>query len=729
MSKVQTIAVLTSGGDAPGMNAAIRAAVRMALHSNLTVYGIHNGWQGAVDGGEAIEKMAWHSVGGILQRGGTMLGTARSQAFRTREGRRQAAINLYRLGIDGLVVIGGDGSLTGARLLAEEWPDLLGEAAALGQISLDSATPPQLAVVGLPGSIDNDTYGSDMSIGADTALHRIVTAADQLASTASAHQRTFILEVMGRHCGYLALAGGLAAGSHWLIVPEEELKPRWHHDMVTSLRHGREAGRQHALIMMAEGARHPDGLPLEANTIRDILMRRLGIEARVTVLGHVQRGGAPSAYDRVLASRLGAAAVEDLMQYGADKPPRMLGLVENHIHSTPLDEMVRKSRAVGECIDEGDYETALQLRGHSFQEQLKLFQLLTQAAPAADSTHGNLLVLTAGHDAPGMNSCVRVLTRVALNQGYHVLAGYYGFSGLLENRIQPLGWMDVSGWAARGGSELGAGRYRMNEADLPQLATVLQENQIAAIVVIGGLDAYENLALMQAHMDEFPAFAIPTVVIPASITNLLPHTDFSVGTDTALNNIVSAIDRVKDTASANKRAFVIEVAGYHSGYLAIMAALASGAEGMYIPEEGISLQQLADDAAALRAGFEKGKRLALWLQSENASPVYDPSMVKRILDEEGGELFDVRLVVLGHTQRGGAPSPFDRILAGRFAVAAIEALESHKEEATRQYLAIGLRGKHIMHKPLPEALAEMDWPYERPKDEWFLELVKLARIL
>ena len=275
-SKIKAIGVLTSGGDAPGMNAAVRAVVRVGLHRGLKVFGIHSGWQGAVDGGDAIEEMQWWSVGGILQRGGTFLGSARCQEFRTREGRRKAAVNLYKLDVDGLVVIGGDGSLTGARILSEEWPELLREAAALGQIELDDGIVPTLAVVGLPGSIDNDTFGSDMSIGADTALHRIVTAADQLVSTASAHQRTFVMEVMGRHCGYLALASALAAGAHWVLIPEQELEPRWHQHMVASLKRGREAGRQHAIIMVAEGARHPDGLPLKAETISKITSRTSG---------------------------------------------------------------------------------------------------------------------------------------------------------------------------------------------------------------------------------------------------------------------------------------------------------------------------------------------------------------------------------------------------------------------------------------------------------------------
>jgi len=178
---IHTLAVMTSGGDAPGMNAALRAVVRRTLRQGLKVYGIRRGWLGVVEGGAAIEEMQWDSVGGILQRGGTILGTARCQRFRTREGRRQGAVNLYKLGVDALVVIGGDGSLTGALIFQQEWTSLLQEAADAGEIVLPDGDIPPLAIAGLPGSIDNDTYGSDMSIGADTALHRIVTAADLAA--------------------------------------------------------------------------------------------------------------------------------------------------------------------------------------------------------------------------------------------------------------------------------------------------------------------------------------------------------------------------------------------------------------------------------------------------------------------------------------------------------------------------------------------------------------------
>lgn len=726
--KVNAIAVMTSGGDSPGMNAAVRAVVRTGLRHSVDVYGIYNGWQGAVDGGDEIEKMTWWSVGGVLQRGGTFLGTARCQEFRQREGRRKAAVHFYQRGIDGLVVIGGDGSLTGARILSEEWPGLLEEAAALGQIELAGDEKPRLAVVGLPGSIDNDTYGSDMSIGADTALHRIVTAADQLVSTAAAHQRTFVMEVMGRNCGYLALASALASGAHWVLIPEQELQPRWHRDMIASLRRGREAGREHAIIMVAEGARHPDGLPLEPDTIKDILFKRLGAETRVTVLGHVQRGGAPSAFDRVLSTRLGAAAVENLLAHGAEEPPRMIGIINNQVASTPLGEMVEKSQMVGERIDEGNYEAALALRGHSFQEQLKLHKLLTQAEPAVEATRGNLLLLTAGHDAPGMNSCLRVVTRVAMDSGYRVFAAEYGWEGLLDGLIHELQWMDVSGWAARGGSEIGAGWYEMKEKDLPRLSEQLQKHDITALIALGGTDAYQALALVHRFQEDYPHLQIPMLAIPASINNNLPGTNFSIGADSALNNIISALDKIKDTAGANKRAFIVEVMGWHSGYLALMAALASGAEQAYLPEEGVSLKQLVEDVDMLRHGFEHGKRLSLILLNEVASGAYDLDTIRRIIEEEGGSLFDVRSVILGHLQRGGAPSPFDRILAARLGAAAIDHLNQGFDSG-HLYRCIGLQGKHILTLDIDEALQELDMPHERPKEEWWMALRDLARNL
>ena len=222
------IGILTSGGDAPGMNPAIRAITRCALDKGMEVVGIHEGWQGVVDGGNRFEPFNWRSAGGVLQFGGTVLGTARSEEFRSLAGRRKAAGNLVNAGIEGLVVIGGDGSLTGALTLHREWPDHLRGLVADKMIDVEkyggpSALTRPLRIVGLPGSIDNDLFGTDTSIGSDTALNTIVEAVDRLSSTADSHVRTFVVEVMGRRCGYLAVMSALATGADWVLIPEAEL--------------------------------------------------------------------------------------------------------------------------------------------------------------------------------------------------------------------------------------------------------------------------------------------------------------------------------------------------------------------------------------------------------------------------------------------------------------------------------------------------------------------------
>ncbi|MCD4748580.1 MAG: 6-phosphofructokinase, partial [Thermoanaerobaculales bacterium] len=260
------IGVLTSGGDAQGMNAAVRAVVRSGLDAGWRIFAVREGYRGLVGGGDLIREMAWDSVGGILHRGGTIIGTARCQAFFSREGRREAVFNLVSQGIDRLIVIGGDGSLTAADILRNEWSGLLKELIEEGRISPESAESyPVLAVTGLVGSIDNDMMGTDMTIGADTALHRITDAVDALANTAASHQRTFVVEVMGRRCGYLAVTAALAGGADWVLIPERPPEREdWEVAMVESLRAGREAGRRDSIVIVAEGAQNRKGRPITA---------------------------------------------------------------------------------------------------------------------------------------------------------------------------------------------------------------------------------------------------------------------------------------------------------------------------------------------------------------------------------------------------------------------------------------------------------------------------------
>lgn len=724
---MKTLAVMTSGGDSPGMNPAVRAVVRRALDRGLQVYGIYYGYEGLVTGGDRIRSLKWEDVGGIIQRGGTFLGTARSEQFRHKEGRRQAVLNLIELGIEALIVIGGDGSLMGAHILATEWDEHMDALRAARPDHGISPDHPPLQVVGLPGSIDNDLHGTDMSIGADTALNRIVEAIDNLASTAASHQRTFVVETMGRHCGYLALAASLAGGASWVLVPEEELELRWHQKMTVALDQARKLGRPHQMVVVAEGARHPDGLLISSNDIKRILNERLGLDTRVTVLGHVQRGGAPTAFDRILSTRLGVAAVDTLLDNPETLHRHMLGLVKNEVLATPLVEVVEKSRAVGEEIENGNYAAAQSLRGQSFGKTLEMVKTLTRITPAKEKAEdGVIVVLTGGADAPGMNTAVSVAARSLLNQGMPVLGARDGFHGMIRGNFTDLDWNELVGWINRPGSEIGVARFDLREEDFPRVAENILQRRIRGIIAIGGWRTYLNISRLCEQRSKFSALKIPFVIVPASIDNNLPCTEFSIGSDTALNNIVEAVDKIGNTAGAARRAFIVETMGQKCGFLALMSALASGAEKAYLPETGISLAELNRDVEMLKDSFQCGKRMVIFMRNEQSSFHYTTDFIRRLMEEESKGEFQVRTAILGHVQRGGAPTAFDRIIASRLGAAAAAAMVDSVKRQSGDALAIGLSGRGIATVPLSEALEQMDLQMGRPKRQSFMRLVEVA---
>jgi len=310
---MKKISVLTSGGDAPGMNAAVRAVTRTAIKKGWDVYGVKGGYQGLIEG--RITPLGSRDVAAILQRGGTVLGSARCEEFKTIEGRRKALRSLNQHGIEALVVIGGNGSQTGSLKLFE-----------MG-----------FPVVGVASTIDNDLAGSDTTIGVDTALNISLEAIDRLKVTGSSHQRAFLVEVMGRNCGYLALMSSIAGGAEAVVIPEVKTDPE---EIAHILGKAYERGKSHAIVVVAEGA---DYNAAKLAQYFDKHQERIGFALRVTVLGHVQRGGTPSAFDRILASRLGAGAVEaiDRGEYGV-----LVGLVGNQVKATPLSEVVGKTKEI-----------------------------------------------------------------------------------------------------------------------------------------------------------------------------------------------------------------------------------------------------------------------------------------------------------------------------------------------------------------------------------------------
>ena len=673
------IAVLTSGGDAQGMNAAVRAIVRTALERGVEVYAISEGYQGMVEGGERIRKMSWNSVGGILQLGGTVIGTARSKEFMTREGRRQAARNLIGHGIEGMIVIGGDGSLTGANIFRQEWPSLVAELVENGDIPADTAQQhASLSIVGLIGSIDNDFYGTDMTIGADTALHRITEAVDAITSTAASHQRTFVMKVMGRNCGYLALMGALASGADWVLIPESPPDvDNWEDVMAERLKAGRKAGRRDSIVILAEGAQDRNGKYIGSADVQKALEERLGEEVRVSVLGHIQRGGRPSAFDRNLGTLMGYEAVETILNARPEDEPVVIGIKNNRMIHLPLMESVLKTQAVAEAIAEKDYKRAMSLRSSSFSDAFKTLRTMIRALPhpvEAGRKCYRIAVLNAGAPAPGMNTAARAAIRFGLDQGHSMIGVHNGFEGLANGELEELNWMSVSGWASMGGSVLGTNCKLPTGKDFYGMARMIQDNRIDALLCIGGWTAYEATHAMMLNRANFPAFNIPMVCLPASINNNLPGSEFSIGADTALNNIVDAVDKIKMSAGATRRCFVVEVMGHHCGYLAALGGMATGAERVYMHENGVSLKDLQSDVEMLTSGFQAGKRLGLMIRSEYANPVYTTAFMCALFEEEGHDFFDVRPAILGHLQQGGDPSPFDRIQSNRFSRLCMEAL-------------------------------------------------------
>ncbi len=307
---MKRIAVLSSGGDCPGLNPAIRAVVRSAISYGFEVWGVRRGYEGLIN--DDFEELDARSVGGIIGHGGTFLMTARSKRFLEEHYRTEALRNLHRRGIDALVVIGGNGSLTGAAVFSKKFP-----------------------LVGIPGSIDNDVYGTDMAIGVDTALNTVLDAIDKIRDTASSHQRAFLVETMGRESGYLALASGLGGGAEAILIPEKEMSM----EEVADLMHmAYEEGKSHFLAVVAEGWK--PGTAALANYLRE-RQNYVEFKIRVTVLGHVQRGGVPSAFDRLLATRMGARAVEFVRE---GKFGQMVGLQGGKLVAVPLEKVASERK-------------------------------------------------------------------------------------------------------------------------------------------------------------------------------------------------------------------------------------------------------------------------------------------------------------------------------------------------------------------------------------------------
>uniref|UniRef100_A0A915Q3E9 6-phosphofructokinase n=1 Tax=Setaria digitata TaxID=48799 RepID=A0A915Q3E9_9BILA len=737
--KGRIMGLFTSGGDAPGMNSAVRAIVRVGLYLGARVFCIHEGYQGMVDGGKYIKEATWETVSDIIQKGGTIIGSARCKDFRERTGRLKAAENLIRHGITALVCIGGDGSLTGANTFRNEWSSLVAELLIAKVITKEDADKcKSIQIVGIVGSIDNDFCGTDMTIGTDTALHRITEAVDSVRSTAHSHQRCFVVEVMGRNCGYLALAASLALDADFCFIPEWPPPTHWKSILCKKLKQMREDGNRVNIVIVAEGAIDHNGSAITSAMIQEVIKKNLKYDTRITILGHIQRGGSPSAFDRLLGCRMGAEAAIALLEMNEETEPCVVSIDGNQVVRIPLMKCVERTKAVKTAMDMKNWAMALKLRGRGFRRNVEMYRTLSKIRKHEPASEGfNIAIMNVGSPSAGCNAAVMSCVRTAILQGCVPYCIYNSNEGLATGQFQKMEWNDVAVWSAEGGSFLGAQRGLPDEDTLPLMAKSLLRFNIHSLIIIGGFNAYHTCLIFAQNRKNFPPFRIPMCVIPSTINNNVPGTGFTLGADTSLNEICKMIDKIKQSATGSKRrVFVIETMGGYCGYLATLSAMASGADAAYIYEEIFDVHELINDIRIIAEKMQTGAQRYLIVRNEKASQNYTSEFIRQLFTEEGKGTFSTRTNVLGHTQQGGNPSPFDRLFGAKMGARAVVHLLGQMKEFKKSGLCYpgtatlqGLIGKYVCLTPVEELVEDADFVHRLPMEQWWMKLRPLLRIL
>ncbi|KAK2624837.1 hypothetical protein QTJ16_006030 [Diplocarpon rosae] len=749
------IAMMTSGGDSPGMNGAIRAVVRMAIEKGCEAYCVMEGYQGLVDGN--IQRFEWSQVRGWLSEGGTLIGTARCMDFYERSGRLTAAKNLIINGIDALIICGGDGSLTGADKFRAEWPGLLDELVATKVLMAEQVKPfKHLNIVGLVGSIDNDMSGTDATIGCYSALSRICEMVDFIEATASSHSRAFVIEVMGRHCGWLALMAGVATGADFVFIPEKPRAGDWREEMCRIVAKHRKIGKRKTIVIVAEGAHDQDGNKITSEEIKGLLADKKGLalDTRITTLGHVQRGGVACAYDRYLSTLQGVEAVHAVLEATPETPTPFIAITENKITRKPLVQAVLDTKEVAKAIEAQDFDKAMSMRDTEFSDSYQSYMTTTATGlddklRLPDKKHMRIAIIHVGAPAGGMNAATRAAVAYCLTRGHTPIAIHNGFAGLARHHEDvPLGsvrefdWLEVDNWASKGGSEIGTNRELPSDSGLELLASLFKKYDIDGLFIIGGFEGFHALSQLRQAQKDYSPFCIPMTLLPATISNNVPGSEYSLGSDTCLNELVRYCDTIKQSASASRRrVFVIESQGGRSGYVATLAGLAVGAVAVYTPEEGINIDMLAADIKHLKKVFQEdsGQSRAgrLIIVNEKASRVYTAKVIADMIREEANNRFESRDSIPGHVQQGGTPSPMDRTRAVRLAIKCIEHIEKYEDRTDKTILedpqavtVIGIKGAKVVLSSMKQVEEnETDWANRRPKDEYWLDLKHIVDVL
>ena len=729
------IGILTSGGDSPGMNAAIRAAARMAIYRKCKPYLIYEGYSGMIRGKDYIKECKWNDVG-IISLGGTSIGSARSEEMRTRKGRLCAVENLIRNEIHSLVVIGGDGSLTGAEVLRTEWSSLRKELIETGRIEEEMGRNHEfLSVLGVVGSIDNDMVGTDLTIGADTSLHQIIGAVDSISMSALSHQRAFVVEVMGRNCGWLALMSAIASEADWVFIPEKpSIVGTWEEDMCNTIRRNRILGKRLTIVIVSEGALDSECNPITSFQVNQVINERLELNSKITVLGHVQRGGNPSAMDRLLGSLQSVHAIDLLIKAEAEKGgcSVLIGIQENRMCCLSLKEAVLKTKKVGEALKSKDFARAFELRDPDFRETYII--TFTRELNNINTGQSHAMgIINVGAPCGGTNAAVHSFVRHLLSLGHKPIGFYGGFEAVVssDENIRELTWKSVCGWIGKGGSELGTSRYVPKSKDMDRISQIMKKYEIRGMVLVGGYEALKSLKALSKGAEKYESLRISMIHVPATISNNVPGTEYSIGSDTALNMVVECCDKIRQSASSTKRVFIMEIQGRNCGYLSLFGGIAAGASYSYIPEEGISLSDVVYTCNYLKEQFEDDRnRGKLILINEDVSKTYLPETLANIFTDEAAGLFDSKICKPGHLLQGGEPSPRDRIFGFKFAILATNhILETIQRGGNPSVKVLGVVNGNMRFSSLEALESEMDDEKRRVVNPWWFKYRNIAKIL
>ena len=428
---------------------------------------------------------------------------------------------------------------------------------------------------------------------------------------------------------------------------------------------------------------------------------------------------------------VGHTAAREVLAATPQSVPPLVGMHGNRVVTVPLVDSVARTRELADRIAAKDFDTALMMRGDSYTEMIHVFQSISSALPSYRTPGRSYRIglINIGGLAPGMNTAAAAAVRLGLDRGHTMLGIHGGLHGLIDGEVQELQWGDVDGWTGLGGAELGISRRTPTVRDLYAIGRGLEQHAVDGLLIIGGWDAFEAAHTLSRERERYPAFQIPLILLPATIDNNIPGTELTVGADSALNLIMDSIDRLRRAGTAWRRCFVVETMGAQCGYLALMGGLAGGAVQVYLHEEGITIRNLAADVERMVASFRAGQRLFVTVMNEKASPMYTSGFLCRLFEQESQGLFDAREIVLGQTQQGGTPSPFDRILATRLAAHSMDWLRDQIDSRWTGGAVIGMHEGGIRVLSLRDTEELADWEHRRPVTQWWTRLHAIVDVL